>query len=70
MDELKQALEGVLFLIEEYIPSDCLNIDEGDGGGAYSHKIIERARQVLSAHMTEAEKENSPIFTPSPDKSP
>lgn len=74
MNELKQALENTLYLLTEEVPIGTFkNYNEHNGvdeGVEQAKKMINGALQVLSAHMTEEEKENSPIFTQYSDKSP
>lgn len=66
MDELKQALESTLYLLCEQVPTGTFkNYNEHNGideGVVQAMKMINDARQVLKAHMTEQEIENSPLF--------
>lgn len=66
MDELKRALENLLSLLDEFVPSEAFEngtIHQGiDKRQVLARRTINGARLVLSVHMTEAEKENSPVF--------
>ncbi len=65
VSQLKQSLESLLFLIDEFVPTKCfengvehLGTDEGV---VHAGNMIAEARGILFSHMTKAEKENTPL---------